>query len=294
MLSALYDGVINSSVNLGAAQTWGTAGGRTLTINGVISGTGNLTLNGHGTVALPALNTHSGTITVSNGTLLVSGATGTNTLTVTGGTLSGNGKILGPVVVGAGSTLAPGNAVASIDTLTISNTLTLQTRSLLSFDINESAGTCDKVIGLTSVTFGGILVLNNQAGTFAPSDAFKLFDARSYVGAFDKITPVTPGANMAWDTSTLTNDGTLRVTSTLATNITAQAAPGLVNLSWPTDHTGWRLQAQTNLPHVGLTTNWVTVVGSENLIRPQIVDLQRLAAELSPPVSRALARSDAA
>jgi hypothetical protein len=35
-------------------------------------------------------------------------------------------------------------------------------------------------------------------------------------------------------------------------------------------------------------------VGSENLIRPQIVDLQRLAAELSPPVSRALARSDAA
>jgi hypothetical protein len=31
-------------------------------------------------------------------------------------------------------------------------------------------------------------------------------------------------------------------------------------------------------------------VGSENLIRPQIVDLQRLAAELSPPVSRALAR----
>jgi hypothetical protein len=36
------------------------------------------------------------------------------------------------------------------------------------------------------------------------------------------------------------------------------------------------------------------VVGSENLIRPQIIDLQRLAAELSPPISRALARSDAA
>ena len=262
MLSAVYDGTINSSVSLGAAQTWGTAGGRTLTINGVISGTGNLTLSGHGTVALPALNTHSGTITVSNGTLFVSGATGTNTLTVAGGTLSGNGKILGPVVVSAGGTLAPGNASASIDTLTISNTLTLQTRSLLSFDVNESARTCDKVIGLTSVTFGGILVLNNQAGTFAPSDAFKLFDATSYVGAFDKITPVTPGANMAWDTSTLTNDGTLRVTSTLTTNITSQATGGQVALSWPTDHTGWSLQVQTNSPHVGLTTNWVTVPGS--------------------------------
>ena len=33
-------------------------------------------------------------------------------------------------------------------------------------------------------------------------------------------------------------------------------------LSWPTDHTGWSLQVQTNSPHVGLTTNWVTVPGS--------------------------------
>jgi hypothetical protein len=262
MLSALYDGTINSSVSLGAAQTWSTAGGRTLTINGVLSGTGNLTLSGHGTVALPAANTHYGTITLSNGTLFVSGATGTNTLSVVGGTLSGNGKILGPVVVSAGATLAPGNAGASIDALTISNTLTLQTRSLLSFDVNESAGTCDQVIGLTSVSFGGTLALNNQAGAFAPSDAFKLFDARSYTGAFDKITPVRPGANMAWDTSTLTTDGTLRVASMITTNITAQATLGQVNLSWPTDHTGWRLQAQTNLPHVGLTTNWVTVPGS--------------------------------
>ena len=43
-----------------------------------------------------------------------------------------------------------------------------------------------------------------------------------------------------------------------------------------------------------ICTHQEAPVGSENLIRPQIVDLQRLAAELSPPVSRALARSDAA
>ena len=129
---------------------------------------------------------------MSNGTLLVSGATGTNTLTVAGGTLSGNGTILGPVVVSAGGTLAPGNAGAASTRSPSATRLTLQTRSLLSFDVNESAGTCDQVIGLTSVTFGGTLALNNQAGTFAPSDAFKLFDARSYVGAFDKITPADP------------------------------------------------------------------------------------------------------
>ena len=261
MLSALYDGTINSSVSLGAAQTWGTAGGRTLTINGSLSGPGNLTLNGHGTVALAANNTHSGTLTVSNGTLFVSGTAGTNTLTVAGGTLSGNGKILGPVVVNAGATLAPGNG-AAIGTLTISNNLTFQTRSLLNFDVNESASTCDQVTGLHSVAFGGTLALNNQAGAYAPSAALKLFDAQSYAGTFDKITPVTPGTNLAWDTSTLTNDGTLRVTSTLATNITAQVTGGQVTLSWPADHTGWHLQAQTNQPHIGLTTNWVTVPGT--------------------------------
>jgi hypothetical protein len=31
-------------------------------------------------------------------------------------------------------------------------------------------------------------------------------------------------------------------------------------LSWPADHTGWRLQMQTN----SLGTNWVTVAGSTN------------------------------
>ena len=33
--------------------------------------------------------------------------------------------------------------------------------------------------------------------------------------------------------------------------------------SWPGDHTGWRLQAQTNSSGTGLGTNWVTVFGSD-------------------------------
>jgi fibronectin type 3 domain-containing protein len=35
-----------------------------------------------------------------------------------------------------------------------------------------------------------------------------------------------------------------------------------LTLSWPLDHLGWRLTAQTNAPGIGLTTNWVTVAGS--------------------------------
>jgi hypothetical protein len=37
-----------------------------------------------------------------------------------------------------------------------------------------------------------------------------------------------------------------------------------INLSWPFDHTGWRLQMQTNILNQGLGTNWITVAGSTN------------------------------
>jgi hypothetical protein len=36
-----------------------------------------------------------------------------------------------------------------------------------------------------------------------------------------------------------------------------------LQLGWPVDHTGWLLQAQTNLLATGLTTNWLTVSNSD-------------------------------
>ncbi len=38
-----------------------------------------------------------------------------------------------------------------------------------------------------------------------------------------------------------------------------------LTLSWPADHTGWRLQAQTNSLSVGINTNWSTVPNSTNV-----------------------------
>ncbi len=38
---------------------------------------------------------------------------------------------------------------------------------------------------------------------------------------------------------------------------------GRLQFAWPQDHTGWRLQAQTNPPGAGLGTNWTTLSGSE-------------------------------
>jgi hypothetical protein len=46
--------------------------------------------------------------------------------------------------------------------------------------------------------------------------------------------------------------------------ITYTSTATQVQLTWPADHTGYRLLTQTNAPGVGLTTNWVTVPGSTN------------------------------
>lgn len=65
------------------------------------------------------------------------------------------------------------------------------------------------------------------------------------------------------------NTGTAGViTVTLAS---AAAAPtlslanvnGQMTLNWPTDHTGWLLQAQTNALSASLGKNWATVSGSD-------------------------------
>jgi hypothetical protein len=42
------------------------------------------------------------------------------------------------------------------------------------------------------------------------------------------------------------------------TNIVSSASATQLTLSWPADHTGWRLQAQTN----GLSTSWFDVANS--------------------------------
>jgi hypothetical protein len=50
--------------------------------------------------------------------------------------------------------------------------------------------------------------------------------------------------------------------ATNPTNISYALGGGNITLSWPADHTGWRLQVQTNAPGAGLGTNWFDVPGA--------------------------------
>lgn len=228
-----------------------------LTYGGAISGPGAVTKQAAGRLTLTGIHSYTGPTTVRAGTLLVNGIIGNSTVTVSNGTLGGLGLIRGPVIIRSGGTLAPG---VSIGALIISNSLNLAGNTVM--ELNAAAGTNDIIRGLTTVTYGGTLSLSNLAGTISAANTFKLFSATTYLGAFAALTPVNPGPGLAWNTNTLARDGTLRVVSTTPAPIASSVAAGVLTLSWPVDHIGWRLQAQTNSLAVGLTSNWITVPNS--------------------------------
>ena len=224
-------------------------------------------------------NTYRGDTTVASGSLIL-GPTGgiagsSNIIVATGATLDtsakaggftlgaaqalkGNGTVLGNVT--ANGTVAPG---ASIGTLSFGNNLALQSASTTAVEV-QSDGACDQLVCGGTLTYGGTLQVTDLGGTLTTNHTFKLFTAAGYSGAFANVTP-PPGAGLVWNTDTLLVDGTLRiaVTAMNPTNITAVVIGGnTLQLSWPVDHKGWSLQAQTNSADIGLSTNWFTVPGS--------------------------------
>jgi len=227
----------------------------TVALDGTNNGTGLTTINKGVLLDNGVIN---GAVTVAGGTFTVGGIMN-GPVSVNAGTLTGTGTITAPVVVNAGGIFAPGSPLG---TMTISNTLTLQPGSSTVINVNASTGTGAQITGLGGIVFGGTLVVSNQSGVLAAGESFNVFNAGSYSGAFNRISPATPGPGLVWDTGDLAASGALRVISTSNALITAQMAAAQLCLSWPSNNIGWVLQTQTNPPGAGITSNWVTVPGS--------------------------------
>jgi autotransporter-associated beta strand protein len=166
-------------------------------------GTARLTLSGTGT--------HTGLTSVEAGVLQIDGSYGGSAVTVlNGATLQGNGTLGGGVVVNLGGVLSPG---ASVGRLSMTSSLQLDFGSTNYFEIDKANGTNDAVVGLSSVVYGGVLIVTNLGGTLAEGDTFKLFEAApgSYSGAFESITLPGLSGNLYWNTNNLAVDGTLSV-----------------------------------------------------------------------------------
>ena len=107
---------------LGSAGGIINTNGRTMGIGMAISGAGELTKSGAGTLALESANTYLGGTSVTTGTLLINNTVGSGTgsgaVNVSGGVLGGTGTISGATTIGASGTLSP-TAQASGGNLTV-------------------------------------------------------------------------------------------------------------------------------------------------------------------------------
>jgi hypothetical protein len=63
--------------------------------------------------------------------------------------------------------------------------------------INKTAATEDRVAGVSAVTYGGTLVVNNLSGTLTTSDTFTLFSPGASASNFSSISG-SPGAGLAY------------------------------------------------------------------------------------------------
>jgi hypothetical protein len=185
------------------------------------------------------------------------------------GTLSGSGTVTGAVTTVIGSTIAPGTA-SSIGFLSFSNSLVLVGSNTMK--VTHAASPTNDVLNVRGgLTLGGTLNVTLLGSSFMPGDTFKLYTASSGLsGAFTKTNlPALPGG-LGWDTTNLGN-GILHIITVVnpnPTNLLFAGNAGNLNLSWPPDHTGWRLLVQTNPPGAGLNPNtnaWFLVPGSSSV-----------------------------
>jgi autotransporter-associated beta strand protein len=281
---------INSgTVQVGNSDANGSLGAGKVTNNGTlafnrtdlfnwgnpVSGSGSMVQNGSGTLALSAADTYAGSTLVNAGTLALVGSgsinasaliavangaildvTGRNDQTLTlgsGETLKGSGSVQGQLTALTGSIINPGDLIG---TLRVQGNITLN--GVLLMELNRTNGQAsDQLISaIGNIAAAGILTVTNLGPALQAGDVFSLFNQP--VSGFTTVNLPDVGSNV-W-ANNLANNGTLAVVSTAAPNLTTRLAIGnFLTLTWPADHTGWRLQVQTNIMTQGLGTNWVDV-----------------------------------
>jgi len=305
LLGALGDLTITNALDLSssnfifqAADNNGVS--HNLTLDGVISGPGGVIKTGGGQLVINNnADLWTGSTMVTNGELSLVGATGiTNSpliavtspgildvssrsddtlgvgLTSVSQTLEGNGTINGKLVVSAHGTLAPGAGITNTATLTVAGSTVLGGTNL--FNLNRASTTNSDRIISPAITAGGLLAVTNIGVGLHAGDSFQLFST-PVSGSFASVSLPTVDAvnNLTYTwTNKLAVNGTIAVltsvpnVNTNATSITAHASGNVLTLSWPADHTGWRLLVQTNNLALGLSTStndWTTVVGSSSV-----------------------------
>jgi len=259
------------NVTIGQALEHSNMGGDAATDGGLLKA-------GAGTLTLTGANTYNGPTTIRSGTLALSGGGSINasrTITISnaanfnvsavsfdlgpGKTLQGNGTVTGLATIHG--TVAPG---ASIGTLTFSTAPVLSGTTVMEIDRTHLPNADRLVVSSGPLNYGGALTVTNIGPALQGGDSFNLFQAGSIAGSFASLNLPPVGADLVWNTNNLSN-GVLSVVATGPVNLGVSASGALLNISWSADHTGWRLQTQTNNLATGLGTNWFDLPGTSSV-----------------------------
>ena len=191
---------ISANIALNSSQPWNIATGATMTVSGVVSGNGGLTMaTGGGTLALSGANTYSGATTINAGTLLVNNTngsgTGTGAVTVAaGGTLGGTGTISGAVTVASGTPgggVSPGVSAAATGTLKTSNvTFANNTCAFTVYLDGTTAGTqYDQLQSSGTVNLNSCTLNASLGGGYTPAlgDTLTIITAATLSGTFNGL-----------------------------------------------------------------------------------------------------------
>jgi autotransporter-associated beta strand protein len=164
MSAATADFILNCDLLLGDANIWNVAGGRELTLGGVISGASSITKEGDGTAVLSGPNTYEGSTNVSAGTVrlgvseVIPDGAGKGNITVNGSLdMNGNSETINGL---SGSGVIDNTAASTVSTLTVG-----QNGQSSTFDgiLQNSGGVLNLTkIGAGTLTLGGTNTLGGS------------------------------------------------------------------------------------------------------------------------------------
>ena len=221
--------------------------------------TNTATLAVKGNLALGGTNNFSAGNGFTNGTYTVMSYTGT---------LTGSAPTIGFVPSGFNYAFDTGTAglvkfiVTPFAPSAPTNLVAAATNLLINLKWNS-------VIGATNYNLKRGIISGTYPTIFSGLTATNYADANvtNAVNYFYVVTAVGAGGE---STNSLPANA-IPLPSNQPTNLVAHVASNQLQLSWPPDHLGWRLQIQTNNLSQGISTNWATVAFSTNVIATNII-----------------------